>query len=51
MQSNASWREAEWFVVSSHVYKMCRGVKNTDFRAVQTQVQILLLLLANYVTW
>lgn len=51
MQSNASWREAEWFVVSSHVYKMCRGVKNMDFRAVQNQVQILLLLLANYVMW
>lgn len=50
MQSNASWKAVERFVVSSHVYKIYRGVKNMDFRAIQTQLQILVLLLDNYVT-
>lgn len=49
MQSNTSWKEVEWFVVSSRVYKIYRGVKNMDFRAIQTQLQILVLLLDNYV--
>lgn len=38
-------------MVRNRRYKMYRGVKNMDFRVIQTQVQILVRLLDNYVTW
>ena len=51
MQGDESWKKAEWFVISNIIYKMYREVKNMDFRAIQTPVQILAMPLDNYVTW
>lgn len=51
MGSDERWKEAEWFVVSSAIYTTYRGVKDMDFKAIQTQVQIPAMLPDNYVTW